>query len=632
MDEVDRIIISALRELGCSVEGINSLAEFSIPLVIEGTVRCLTAIIPDFNCSMVLPSQLAKQFRVGQQLANSCVSLGYRGEIGYQTFLYANLIEWRRVFVFLIESLPKAAYRTGGDSSISEQALLQRRITKALQAAVLEYDCPPVEHFPVFSDSKIKFHRSTGSHRTIPITLPNSNSKSYFDRVLLPTICQQQYNPGALYWNPWCASCLEYVSSQRAAQLETEYLELNQNTKHGFDSQTRRKELFTQKLAEGLRQGMTATKHENQSNDISNSLSDILSSFQAGGAPLTNHESIFQSTEKFHFSQIKPLAPSVPQISENVTNTVEDSKKQRERMREELTEKLALIAQEIASLELEISRAKMSIGPIREQLMQQLQKNAENKELIRSKKRVLELVGGSHEEGVANADKLDEVVQAMLARIQESSEKWEEQRLALYEEIRTLRDTADGSKMEIESETRKLQQLKEDIRESAVENQLKDATIVQLKEEYENVNKDTQRSSYTTRIMEILANIQKQKQEIEKVLIDMKQVQKEINQLEGKVGRIYSLTDEKIFKAAKKDDSLKVLYKNLVTLHSTFGNIINTIEQTGSTERYIKDLEDQINDEKAKEVGSNLKNMQKDYQMLVQENEDMQKTIAAKNS
>ena len=623
MDEVDRIIISTLSELGCSVEDVHSLTDFTIPLVIEGTVRCLTAINPDFNCSMVLPTQLAKQFRVGQQLADSCVSLGYRGEIGYQTFLYANLIEWRRVFIFLIESLPKAA-REGGDSSVSGQALLQRRMTKAIQLSLAEFDCPSVMCIPVHTDAQMKFHRSSGVHRSVPLTLHDSNSKSYFQQHLLPPLNSQQYSPGALHWNPWPASLLEMISKDRADQMEAEYLQLHQRDKLG--QETRRKEVFSQKLAEGLRHGMMAYKHfDNQSNDLSSSLADILTSFQSG-SPLRDQGSIFQATEKFHFSQPKPLAPS----ADTPSRGQEDSKKQREQQREQLTEQLALIAQKIASLELEISRVKMSIGPTREQVLQLQQRNAENKELIRSKKRVLELAGSSYEEGVENADKLDEVIQAMLARIQLTAETWEKQRMELYEELRRLSDTMSSSQIEMEKETQKMHELKEMMRECAVESQLKDSTLIQLKEEYENVNKDTQRTSYTKRTMEILGNIQKQKKEIDRVLLDMRQLQKEINQLEGKVGRIFSLADEKIFNAAKKDESLRSLYKKIVTLHSTFGNIIQTIEQIGSIERYIKDLEDQIEDEKAKEVGSNLKSMQKDYQLLVQENEEMQNKIDSK--
>ncbi len=34
--------------------------------------------------------------------------LGFRGEVGYQTFLYSNESDIRRVFMFLVEKLPKA--------------------------------------------------------------------------------------------------------------------------------------------------------------------------------------------------------------------------------------------------------------------------------------------------------------------------------------------------------------------------------------------------------------------------------------------------------------------------------------------------------------------------------------------
>ena len=33
--------------------------------------------------------------------------IGYRGEIGYQTFLYSNEADIRKVFMFLVEKLPK---------------------------------------------------------------------------------------------------------------------------------------------------------------------------------------------------------------------------------------------------------------------------------------------------------------------------------------------------------------------------------------------------------------------------------------------------------------------------------------------------------------------------------------------
>lgn len=56
------------------------------------------------------------------------------------------------------------------------------------------------------------------------------------------------------------------------------------------------------------------------------------------------------------------------------------------------------------------------------------------------------------------------------------------------------------------------------------------------------------RSAYTRRILEIIGNIRKQKEEIERVLADTRQVQKEINQLTGRLDRSFAVADELIFK------------------------------------------------------------------------------------
>lgn len=45
----------------------------------------------------------------------SCLNLqelGYKGEIGYQTFLYSNESEIRKVFMFLVDRLPKDTVET----------------------------------------------------------------------------------------------------------------------------------------------------------------------------------------------------------------------------------------------------------------------------------------------------------------------------------------------------------------------------------------------------------------------------------------------------------------------------------------------------------------------------------------
>lgn len=87
---------------------------------------------------------------------------------------------------------------------------------------------------------------------------------------------------------------------------------------------------------------------------------------------------------------------------------------------------------------------------------------------------------------------------------------------------------------------------------------------------------DASRSAYTQRILEIVSNIKKQKEEITKVsqtgegwveagldgcaqttillqiLTDTKHLQKEINALTGKLDRTFAVTDEMVFKVTKR--------------------------------------------------------------------------------
>ena len=51
-------------------------------------------------------------------LCIKCVSfqeLGYQGEIGYQTFLYSSVKEWRKLLMFLLEKLPREAVQAADE-------------------------------------------------------------------------------------------------------------------------------------------------------------------------------------------------------------------------------------------------------------------------------------------------------------------------------------------------------------------------------------------------------------------------------------------------------------------------------------------------------------------------------------
>ena len=63
---------------------------------------------------------MAAKFRVGTSLAQAVKNLGYRGEVGYQTFLYSNESDVRRVFMFLIEQMPKESVSAAAEESLGK--------------------------------------------------------------------------------------------------------------------------------------------------------------------------------------------------------------------------------------------------------------------------------------------------------------------------------------------------------------------------------------------------------------------------------------------------------------------------------------------------------------------------------
>lgn len=55
---------------------------------------------------------MAQRFAAASQLVDCCRSLGFKGSLGYQTILYSNVNELRRLLMWLIEHIPKSEDKT----------------------------------------------------------------------------------------------------------------------------------------------------------------------------------------------------------------------------------------------------------------------------------------------------------------------------------------------------------------------------------------------------------------------------------------------------------------------------------------------------------------------------------------
>ncbi|OWJ99640.1 CCDC22 [Cervus elaphus hippelaphus] len=234
-------------------------------------------------------------------------------------------------------------------------------------------------------------------------------------------------------------------------------------------------------------------------------------------------------------------------------------------------------------LEPEAQAAQVSDVPATSQRPEQVETECRQSELsIMEREQALRLKSQAVEllpDGAANLAKLQLVVESSAQRVIHLAGQWEKHRVPLLAEYRHLR---------------KLQ----DCREVS---------------ELETLPRDVSRLAYTQRILEIVGNIRKQKEEITKILSDTKELQKEINSLSGKLDRTFAVTDELVFKDAKKDDAVRKAYKYLAALHENCSQLIQTIEDTGTIMR-------EIETEMGKKTLSNLEKIREDYRALRQEN------------
>ena len=171
----------------------------------------------------------------------------------------------------------------------------------------------------------------------------------------------------------------------------------------------------------------------------------------------------------------------------------------------------------------------------------------------------------------------------------------------------------------------------------------------ELTVELSKMNKNINRLIYTSRIYDIVGSIKKQKNDIENILKDTREVQKAINTLDGQLGRQFTVTDEMLFKVkdskkiyfvvwqkvyskhkfqtAKRDDYSKRAYKLLIGLHAEFNELIVLIESNGTISREIRDLEDQVEHERSQDIQKNLEQITHDLDKMEYDSETLEYKI-----
>uniref|UniRef100_A0A671VUI4 Coiled-coil domain-containing protein 22 n=1 Tax=Sparus aurata TaxID=8175 RepID=A0A671VUI4_SPAAU len=598
MEEVDNILIHALRQVGTEVgEDIDSVKQFSSELIVEAVVRCVRVIEPSLGSVLPtsLPPGMSARFRVGMSLAQACQDIGYKGEIGYQTFLYSNEPEIRSLLMFLVEKLPRE-HAEASDQPTGKSVVLQRAIAAAIKAQLAVTWLPSNCRLPLHGETQVnslELHFDVLKRFDIWECLKSINRiwRDYQRDILPPVTAQPSHHASVV------ASILEQHTAELSAAQEWDIEWNSQGLLSRLTPQEyrcRKQTRLHKRIVEQLRSAVLPSPESAFGGPSSTSdLSELLQAFRctAPSDHILTKGTHFTHTQKFTFTQVRSTMPKYDSAERNCP-----------------CRKSLMVST--------IAQCTCVLVQVLDELKQRELGNCEKEERMQVKKKTINLLPDADN----NLLKLQALVESSAKRVVNLASQWEKHRAPLIDEHRRLKEICSNQELESSRKLSEIKSLHDKIRVSTEEAKKKEDVYKQLVTELENLPQDASRSAYTQRILEIVSNIKKQKEEITKILSDTKELQKEINSLTGKLDRTFAVTDELVFKDAKRDESVRKSYKYLAALHENCNQLIQTIEDTGTILREIRDLEEQIETENGNKTVANLERILDDYRAIRQEN------------
>ncbi|XP_065158539.1 coiled-coil domain-containing protein 22 homolog [Atheta coriaria] len=236
MEEVDNIIIDSLRNINCNIdEEVASLKSFSEDDVTLAIVSCLEIIIPNVKLPTKMPASMSARLKYTSQLVEHIKSLGFRGDIGYQSILYFNEIEIRRILMFLIERLPRENSKVAVTETIGYVPMLVKEIEDKVRLALCQTWIPPgllqsgarIVNGLVLQQSFSNSIPLTCKHIEIPQTKNATEELKDYWVHCLPAVTQQcskaQLIPSLLY----NGDDLDFLDSRLKHYVQTKRDQLN---------------------------------------------------------------------------------------------------------------------------------------------------------------------------------------------------------------------------------------------------------------------------------------------------------------------------------------------------------------------------------------------------------------------
>ncbi|UJR30176.1 hypothetical protein I4U23_017716 [Adineta vaga] len=596
MEEVDRILIQSLRDIGCQIDdALQNVSEFDVNTLFGCVSQCLQLITGNKDLPTRLPANISTRFKVCGELAQLCQSNGYRGDIGYQTFLSINEHETRKLLNFLIEKVPREIAVSVASTTLDPWDALDRIVSNKITNQLTESTWIPYDlvldlcHIPFHHPAAAFAHKSgfTPLNRSqiSPLHVPPTNGKTklpadssayVFDQVDIRNLADSlMYENQVLCW----------IEKQRESSYLIPGQVINQ--------------VFSKEICKQIEEGDTnGAKYEYSNRNDMKKKGD---------------ESLLTRSRFMHTNVHDQDANN---LDENPKRTV-DHTEELERLKTSLSENEELIHQ----LESQLQKLEESIKKY-EKFSDETKIEIDNinKDLTVKKQAANYLLSIDPE-----TERLQRAIDKLKTKLITLESQWADARSGLLEQRDNLLQALNDRSAKLNDKLSQINDMKAKGRLLMNDIKEKDEQLGQLQHDYEKhksstSKNDRSRAFFTKQILEIVANTNKQKDEINKTIIETRVLQKDLNRLTDKLERTFQVTDSQLFKDAKTDECARRSYKMLVDFHSNCDAIYKIVEDIGVIIREIRELEDQIEVESQKNMMTNLETLIGEYKKLRDEN------------
>lgn len=542
MEDADRIIVEHLQQVRCNFE-VKSLKDFETDKTLEAVIKLLKAIIPDFSAPTSVPHNMVAKYNIGMKLADAIVSLGFKGELGYQSFLYSNEVELRRIFSFLIEKLPK-------DEKASPVQTTGFTFKKAFASALrVELEKPWLPPYARSESVKRPF-------RPVSIDL-TTDVVEIADRHTL------------------IASILQANASLRAK--------------------------------------ISRPSHEEFSRIV-----EMVQEKKAASPSLQKEFPMAEDARENVMEQEEPKAVEADVSALDELSAMEQRSVQ-------LSEELEVADQEVEKIMNEMINAQVAL----EEFESVLEKERQSSKI---RLKASELIDEHGPEGAVKF--CTSYLENLQAKSSKLAIEWEEHRQPMIEKLRRLRQENSAKWSAQRNKRERIERLERQRQRMVQEYSLKKVLVKQLEAEWDKLSqKDanvTQCSQYLSRIHEIVASVARQREDIEKVLLENRKQQREMNLLSDRLERTFAAAEIFFNRQSAKIEDAKKVHQNITEIHRDCKSIFEAVESNGIIQREIRDLEERIDKEKESKVVENLARISADFNQMKMENDAIETELTKK--